>query len=451
MDKAEEIYQQLTGVDLEMQRRIWDERGKGYYGEYLVFRELLFRVPGSSKLLMNLQVPTTTGKSTEVDLLMIHETGIYIFEIKYYKGTIYGNTAEEYWTQYFRTAENHVFKNPVRQNGYHARAICHLMPEVPVYSVVVFANDDCKLRIEGGEGSNYLVVTTLDRLIDDLYFFINRQMVRYSMGDIDCFFQTLKPYSPLKDFKVPLDESTIIPFYEYISQIKNHMDNCLFRAQKESEQAVCSANNRLEQAIQNLRKRKRQWVGACIAAVLCCIGLGTLFCGVYKYACDTRVATAQTELQAMQKNFQHVDAYGDPYLQLVDGLIQVSDVQLSMSKDLKNTAVFSCTLSNTGEEYGILLNENTKYIIMMADGTVQEYDMFGERLHYSMAGNRLSGSADTYLAKHSGTLEPLEIYGVGNVADIVYIKITNVSLWKWQVNYNNSLKDGLELKLYSKE
>lgn len=148
-------------------------------------------------------------------------------------------------------------------------------------------------------------------------------MVRYSMGDIDCFFQTLKPYSPLKDFKVPLDESTIIPFYEYISQIKNHMDNCLFRAQKESEQAVCSANNRLEQAIQNLRKRKRQWVGACIAAVLCCIGLGTLFCGVYKYACDTRVATAQTELQAMQKNFQHVDAYGDPYLQLVDGLIQV--------------------------------------------------------------------------------------------------------------------------------
>lgn len=88
------------------------------------------------------------------------------------------------------------------------------------------------MRIEGGEGSNYLVVTTLDRLIDDLYFFINRQMVRYSMGDIDCFFQTLKPYSPLKDFKVPLDESTIIPFYEYISQIKNHMDNCLFRAQK---------------------------------------------------------------------------------------------------------------------------------------------------------------------------------------------------------------------------
>ena len=39
MDKAEEIYQQLTGVDLDMQRRIWDERGKGYYGEYLVFRE----------------------------------------------------------------------------------------------------------------------------------------------------------------------------------------------------------------------------------------------------------------------------------------------------------------------------------------------------------------------------------------------------------------------------
>ena len=35
-----EVYQKLTGVDINAQTRIWDERGKGYYGEYLVFTEI---------------------------------------------------------------------------------------------------------------------------------------------------------------------------------------------------------------------------------------------------------------------------------------------------------------------------------------------------------------------------------------------------------------------------
>lgn len=38
---------------------------------------------------MNLNIPIEDGKTTEIDLLMIHETGIYVFEIKHYKGTIY--------------------------------------------------------------------------------------------------------------------------------------------------------------------------------------------------------------------------------------------------------------------------------------------------------------------------------------------------------------------------
>ena len=100
------IYTQLTNVDIERQKQIWDDRGKGYYGEYLLFCELYKSIAGSGKILMNLNVPIENNKTTELDLVLIHETGLYVFEVKHYKGTIYGKDTDPIWTQYFRTVRN---------------------------------------------------------------------------------------------------------------------------------------------------------------------------------------------------------------------------------------------------------------------------------------------------------------------------------------------------------
>ena len=80
-----ETYKKLTGVDIEQQKYMWDERGKGYYGEFLVFREIYSYISGCCKILMNIEIPTLEGGTTEIDLVMIHETGLYVFEIKHYK------------------------------------------------------------------------------------------------------------------------------------------------------------------------------------------------------------------------------------------------------------------------------------------------------------------------------------------------------------------------------
>ena len=122
VQEVQKKYFDLTGVDIEKEKKKWDERGKGYFGEYKVFEKLFFEVPGCCKFLMNLRIPTRNGKTTEIDFLMVHETGIYVFEIKHYKGDIYGKDDEPAWTQYFRTARNSRFNNPVRQNDYHIRA-----------------------------------------------------------------------------------------------------------------------------------------------------------------------------------------------------------------------------------------------------------------------------------------------------------------------------------------
>ena len=58
------VYKQLTGVDIEDQKHIWDERGKGYYGEFAVFCELYKHVIGTGKILMNLNIPVENGRTT---------------------------------------------------------------------------------------------------------------------------------------------------------------------------------------------------------------------------------------------------------------------------------------------------------------------------------------------------------------------------------------------------
>ena len=37
MTDINQLYSDLTGVNIEEQKMLWNERGKGYYGEYLVF------------------------------------------------------------------------------------------------------------------------------------------------------------------------------------------------------------------------------------------------------------------------------------------------------------------------------------------------------------------------------------------------------------------------------
>ena len=135
-------YQNLTGIQVDEQLKTWDARGKGYYGEYLLFSELYRNLSGQCKILMNLQIPSEHGRTTEIDLLLIHETGLYVFEAKHYKGTIYGKADDQQWTQYFRTSPNQCFNNPIIQNRWHIKQLYKIYSSLPIHSFIVFTNED---------------------------------------------------------------------------------------------------------------------------------------------------------------------------------------------------------------------------------------------------------------------------------------------------------------------
>ena len=70
---------------------------KGHFGEYLI-DYALNRAPGYAQKLCNVYLPYK-GRTSEIDVIMLHETGIYVFESKNYSGWIFGDEKGQYWTQ----------------------------------------------------------------------------------------------------------------------------------------------------------------------------------------------------------------------------------------------------------------------------------------------------------------------------------------------------------------
>lgn len=438
MDKMEQLYKQLTNIDLDEQKRIWDERGRGYYGEYQVFKELYLQVRGNCKYLMNLHVPTESGYTTEIDLLMIHETGVYVFEVKHYKGTIYGDDDGRIWTQYFHTTPNHKFDNPVLQNGYHIRALKYYLPDIPLFSVVVFSNEECDVRVNNK--NPHLLITPLYEMMQNLSPFLNMQTPFLDMDGIDLVFGKLMSYSPLQ-IKTIHSNDKEIPFYEYIHSFKNDVDQEMNKAITSLHEATERANTAAEASEKQKKKEGAHWWLTLIASLLCF----SLIIGGY---CFNLVYSAQKELQEMENRFLPVSALDDKNIHFANHFIKAEDVKFSISKDSKDTVLFSCALVNIGEDYGISLKYFTKYKVLTEDGRLYEYEMFGINNPFGYGKNYMIGGSNTTY-KHSIELTNAEFYGIASPEQIKYIKITGVTIWKSNVKYEGDLAD-VEIELYSK-
>lgn len=112
------------------------------YGEYGIYRELE-RIPWTSRIYTNLYLPQwETVTDTEIDLIFVHETWIYVIESKDYRGWIFGSESDIHWTQSFSRRARFQFYNPVRQNYSHIKSLEKLIPEYKDYIkwIVVFSN-----------------------------------------------------------------------------------------------------------------------------------------------------------------------------------------------------------------------------------------------------------------------------------------------------------------------
>ena len=122
---------------------------KGKWGEHKASKVADKALNGHSVITMrNVYIPWPDGRTAQIDQIIIADSGIYVLEVKNYKGWIFGNERNQYWTQVLTTGirgesiKNRLY-NPIKQNATHIgcirRCICDYT--VPVHSVIVFSNE----------------------------------------------------------------------------------------------------------------------------------------------------------------------------------------------------------------------------------------------------------------------------------------------------------------------
>ncbi|TQR35132.1 NERD domain-containing protein [Lysinibacillus sphaericus] len=121
---------------------------KGRNGEYLTSKIIERHALQSHRQLLNVYIPKrNSDELTEIDLLYIDRTGLYVIESKNYSGWIFGNETQQQWTQMMPNKKKYKFFNPIRQNATHIRAIQDFLdlPKEAIYSVIVFS-ERCTLK-----------------------------------------------------------------------------------------------------------------------------------------------------------------------------------------------------------------------------------------------------------------------------------------------------------------
>jgi hypothetical protein len=172
---------------------------KGFYGEYLSYN-ILEKIDGNKRILTNVYIPKEKGGTTEIDVIMIHEKGIFVIESKNYSGWIFGNENSKYWMQTFKNGQKERFYNPVWQNQTHIKHLMKLLNVEYGYfikSIIAFS-ERCTLKKIELESKDIKVINRyrLDRAVRE---FIRDSSVNFTDADINSWYNKLKIYTNVSE------------------------------------------------------------------------------------------------------------------------------------------------------------------------------------------------------------------------------------------------------------
>ena len=180
------------------------DQNRGQQGETEIY-DTLKKLGGRKVMLSNCYLPLRNGETTEVDLILIHESGIYVIESKNYRGKIFGSEEQKYWTQSFsdRKGSTHKYRfyNPVWQNDTHIKALQRALGDakVNIYSYIVFGDECVLMDIE--QCSDDYCVTQRKDLLPSIKATARANRKRLSHKMIHEYYGRLHPYTQVSEKK----------------------------------------------------------------------------------------------------------------------------------------------------------------------------------------------------------------------------------------------------------
>lgn len=112
------------------------------------FKRFFESISSEFKIIRNIYLKYDDENTTEIDILIISEYGIYVIENKHYRGWIFGNFKQNEWTDSYPNGTKIRFYNPLKQNYTHIRTLKKYIDEKyhnMIYSYIVFSGE-CELK-----------------------------------------------------------------------------------------------------------------------------------------------------------------------------------------------------------------------------------------------------------------------------------------------------------------
>ena len=154
-------------------------------------------IPGDHRELWDLYIPKPDGGYAQIDVLMIHETGIYVIECKNYTGWIFGSENNLYWYQTLYSGKSGVrkesFYNPILQNKSHINALSDYLNFQKEYinSCIVFGREAVLKAVP--EDDQYCFIEKYQRFEGKLMNRICSSPRRLSVNEITSIYSVLLP------------------------------------------------------------------------------------------------------------------------------------------------------------------------------------------------------------------------------------------------------------------
>jgi len=114
---------------------------KGIIGEGAT-KVVLKKLNSTEYFIINdLLIPSSNGKSSQIDHVVVSQYGVFVIETKNYKGWITGSENSQYWKQTIYKRKENLY-NPIWQNRGHVKALEELLSEfgeIPFIPIVAFS------------------------------------------------------------------------------------------------------------------------------------------------------------------------------------------------------------------------------------------------------------------------------------------------------------------------
>jgi hypothetical protein len=172
-------------------------RDKGLSGEYHICKKLS-ALEGNKRFLYNCYIPKSNNTTTEIDVILLHSSGIYVFESKNYSGWIFGSESSQQWTQTFPNGQKERFYNPIMQNNTHIKWLMRLLPEFEnnVFRSVIVFSERCELK-KINVTSNQHSVVKRNHLLRTVKETAKQQIL--SDDEIERVYQKLIPFTKVSE------------------------------------------------------------------------------------------------------------------------------------------------------------------------------------------------------------------------------------------------------------